>query len=897
IIPDTLHGYIIGTPDSGGLESLVDVDKLGPDVLAIAGAWQQPTTVQHRGQPVLFGAAVFRMPMKVLPTAKPGVHRLKLTLTFGVCNDDTCFPPKDIALPIGLHVLEAAAGAGTHDAAAGTAGPAPVIWNPGADDPELQNKAVWSLAVHGSTLMVGVTLPEGYHTYKYSALPMGDMNAAMETRIVVESSEGVKLGSGPVVENHKMFDEYGEMVVGPEGDYRLPLAIPAGLAPGEHTLNVTIQFNECNHEGCFNPLTKTIAVPFVVGASAPVVSEPTAKLEWVPGSEGVTAQWKVWLDRKTVHRGETVNLVASIEMAPTNHSYLPSTGASDATGTKITPDWASVKGLTAGGPLKAAGDIHDDPTVGPVLGPQGTFTLPIKVAADAPFGEQKLKFEISFVECEEGSCYPPEMTTLEIAFAIEELPGGTPITDTPPAGAGTTTTGTTGTGGGTDPNAPATDEQPLDMNALIPFLGMAFLGGIILNLMPCVLPVLGIKVLGFVESAHDSETSPVVHSLAFTFGVMLSFWVLAGIMVSAQAAGKAAGWGFQMGNPVFVFVLITFMILFAMNLFGVFEVGTSLQSLAGGRKKKKSGLSGSVVTGITATLVATPCTAPFMGSALGFTSTQPPIVTVLVLTMIGLGMSAPYIVLSASPALLKRIPKPGPWMVSLKQAMGFMMLAFVPWLLWVYVKLVGRDVMLWSMVAIIVVCAGGWVYGRWATPLQTARTRYAALAMAMVMVLGSTVWGAFQSNVEPPATSGGVETHTRAPNELPWEPYNVEKLAQLRAAGTPVLVDYTADWCLTCKSNARSALNVPETLEYVRAHGIVPMEADYTRTPDDLTADLKKHGRRGVPLVLYYPPNGAEPIQLPNVMLTPSAALDPIREADAKAGVTGALPQDADATR
>ena len=889
-IPDGYHGYVIGTPDSGGMETVVDDDKLPG--LTRSGEWQQPATEEFQGHPVLFGTCVFRRELKVASDIGLGVKQIKLTLISMICDEDQCYPPKEISLPLVLTVKGAAQPTAK-----------PVTFAPGEP-----NAAVWTFEVVPATLAPGetgqlrvrVTMPEGHHTYTYTAVPMGDMSEPMATRVVpdVSGAAGVTVNTGGIQENHATFTEFDEVVVGPTGEFTMPITVAADAAAGARELKVTIQFNECDHMGCFPPVTHTASVPFTVGAAAPPSGPPADALTFAPGGD-LSAHWTFWTEPAVARRGETVKLHAKVEVAEGHHTYLPKKNADDPMGTELAPDWASAAGLSANGAATFSGHSHD--LFGEtVVGPDGTFTVPMLIAKDAEPGKRTLKVKLVFNECDEMQCWPPVTHEFEIGLEISDAAAVEPSINVvpPPATGGTNSTGTGGTttspsGKGNDTSA--LEFPPIDWAQLFPFLGMAFLGGIILNLMPCVLPVLGIKVLGFVEAAHDSQTTPLVHSLAFTAGVLAAFWALAAVMVGLQLAGSAAGWGFQMSNPIFVYILIVFLIMFALNLFGVFEIGTSLQSMAGG-VKKKSGLTGSFVTGITATIVATPCTAPFMGSALGFTSSQPPLVTVLILTMIGLGMSAPYIILAMSPALLKRIPRPGPWMVSLKQLMGFLLLAFIPWLLWLYTGLVGRTPMMWSMVGLVVACIGAWIYGKWYTPMHMPRTRQISLGLSAFLGMGSLFFGVAFALIgylvpEQPAAGPSENAPVVAvEGELPWQPYDKKKLAELRAAGTPVLVDYTADWCLTCQQNARNALNQGETIEYFRQHGIIAMVADYTKTPANLTADLKAHGRRGVPLVLYYPPNGAEPIVLPNIMLGPGAALDPIKEADAKAGPVGKLP-------
>ncbi len=264
---------------------------------------------------------------------------------------------------------------------------------------------------------------------------------------------------------------------------------------------------------------------------------------------------------------------------------------------------------------------------------------------------------------------------------------------------------------------------------------LAFVGGIILNLMPCVLPVLSIKVLGFVQQAGGGQRRILKHNTAFTFGVLLSFWILAGSLILLRAGGEQLGWGFQLQSPAFIIVLASFMFLMALNLLGVFEVGASLTGIGG--NSRQSGLIGSFIAGVTATVVATPCTAPFMGSALGFSLTQPAGISLAIFTSLGLGMAAPYLVLTSSPWLLRFVPKPGRWMETLKHVMGFLLLATVVWLTWVLSIQAGTDSILLLLGALLCLGVAAWILGRWGGFLNDPGKRLAAQIVALVLGITS----------------------------------------------------------------------------------------------------------------------------------------------------------------
>ncbi len=395
----------------------------------------------------------------------------------------------------------------------------------------------------------------------------------------------------------------------------------------------------------------------------------------------------------------------------------------------------------------------------------------------------------------------------------------------------------------------------------------AFLGGLILNLMPCVLPVLSLKVLSLVKQAGQDPRQAVTHGVAFTFGVLVSFWLLAGILLALRAAGQELGWGFQMQSPPFIVALTVLFFVFALNLFGVFEVGTSLAGVDS-VAAQRGGVAGSFGMGALATLAATPCTAPFMGAALGFAVAQSAFTAVLVFTFLALGMASPYLVLALCPSLLKYVPKPGVWMESFKQFLGFLLLGTVIFLLWVFGQQLNIDAVAQLLGALLVIGLAAWVYGRWGTISRTPAVRGLAIMLAGVGLIGGVLWGWRVASV-PVAVAG---------EGLVWEPYSAAKLAALRAEGKPVFLDFTAAWCLSCKVNEAVALNNEAVQKKFKESGIVLMKADWTRRDPEITQALASFGRNGVPLYVLYgrDPNGA-PQLLPEV-LTPGIVLEAVEK-------------------
>lgn len=414
---------------------------------------------------------------------------------------------------------------------------------------------------------------------------------------------------------------------------------------------------------------------------------------------------------------------------------------------------------------------------------------------------------------------------------------------------------------------------------------MAFVGGMILNLMPCVLPVISLKIFSFVKMAGQNRTIILKHGAFFAVGILVSFWVLAGVMLALQAYGSSVGWGFQLQEPLFVGVLASLLLVFGLSLFGVFEIGTSVMSAAGSMHSSgETGVWGSFLSGVLATAVATPCTGPFLGSAVGFAVTLPPLLAMLIFTSLGLGMAFPYLILSAFPALLRFIPKPGPWMVTFKEIMGFFMIATVLWLVWVFGAQTSSLGVFLLLIGFFFLSLGCWIYGKWGSPIKNRMTRGVGYVMTVVClivatyaILNSTAeWVSASEDTSRTSVSGA------AASIYEWEDFSPERVADLQAKGIPVFIDFTARWCLICQAN-HVVLSVDEVTEKMAQLGVVKMLADWTRNDPVITRELRKLGRNGVPLyVLYGKSTAQEPLILPQV-LTPEIVLNSLKEITPKA--------------
>ena len=404
---------------------------------------------------------------------------------------------------------------------------------------------------------------------------------------------------------------------------------------------------------------------------------------------------------------------------------------------------------------------------------------------------------------------------------------------------------------------------------LLGALGLAFLGGMLLNLMPCVFPILSIKILGFAQSAKDSPAAQRRLGWAFGAGVLASFWVLAGLLLALRAAGEGIGWGFQLQSPVFVGAMALLMFGLGLNLLGVFELGLGVSGRAA-QLDRREGLAGAFGSGALATLVATPCTAPLMGAALGWALVQPAAVALAVFTALGLGMALPYVALTHAPGLAARLPRPGPWMVRLKQALAFPLFATAIWLVWVFALQAGIDSAALLLAAMLAVGFAGWIVSAWPSHAVSARSRgltrtlagFGLAAAAALVVLGA-------GQTAPAAAESSEEN---------WAPYSAAAVEAARAAGQPVFVDFTAAWCLTCQVNKRVALHTESVDAAFESQNVARFRADWTNRDPAITQALADLGRSGVPVYAFYPPDADAPTLLPEV-LTPQLVVDALESA------------------
>jgi len=399
-------------------------------------------------------------------------------------------------------------------------------------------------------------------------------------------------------------------------------------------------------------------------------------------------------------------------------------------------------------------------------------------------------------------------------------------------------------------------------------LVFALLGGVILNLMPCVFPILSLKAFSLIKSHGAGEVAARRDGLAYTGGILVSFAVVGGILMGLRAAGQQVGWGFQLQEPAIITALALVLFLVGLNLAGMFEIPARWAGLGQGLTQR-SGVSGAFFTGVLATVVAAPCTAPFMAPALGFAVFQTVPVALAIFLSLGLGLALPYLAVSFSPALRRVLPKPGRWMERLREALAFPMFLTAVWLLWVLSQQAGPDAVALALSAMVAVAFVIWLWRQVSGRNPALRGGAAALSLLLAgglvydggIFLSEGAAGTAEAEGQPRARAAALEERLGA------ETWSEAKVDALTAEGRPVFVYFTAAWCITCKANERVALADSEVIEMIRARDIAVLKADWTDRDDEIARALSRFGRSGVPLYLFYP-SGGEPQVLPQV-LTP----------------------------
>lgn len=470
----------------------------------------------------------------------------------------------------------------------------------------------------------------------------------------------------------------------------------------------------------------------------------------------------------------------------------------------------------------------------PVAVYDGTFHIfvDLLIPGDAS-GKLPLAAELTYQACDDRSCAAPTTADGEIVLRIGS--GGQSqhgrVFGTSDGSGASATTSTGGLGG----------------RSLPWILVLAVFGGLILNAMPCVLPVLSLKIFSLMKAAHQGRSHLVSGALATSAGILVSFWALALAAIVAARAGAAVGWGIQFQQPGFVTFLAVVVVLFSLNMWGLFEIPLP-QRLAqiGNDGGAREGLAGHFVAGLFATLMATPCSAPFLGTAVGFALIQPPFQIFLVFSAIGVGLALPYLGLAVAPGLAKMLPRPGAWMDAFRQVLGFLLAAAAVWLFYVLSAQISSERLAFVQLSLLAMALSVWAMAK----LRGRPTAHRVAVLAVLIFCVVSVYLAVGAPAK--ATSGGVEASAL----LDWQPFDEARAVSLAASGTPVFVDFTADWCLTCKANERAVIETEATALLFEEHGVAVMKGDWTNRDDVITEFLARHGRAAVPFYILYRPDG-----------------------------------------
>lgn len=660
----------------------------------------------------------------------------------------------------------------------------------------------------GQPFTVALRLEHAPHWHTYWINP----GTGLVTTIAWTLPEGVTASDILWPAPKALKDRNGTIVGnGYEGDLLLPVTItpPATLAPGSRlTLKAEVEWLMCEDSCMPGSATLQLNLPVTAEAAAPHATFGPRLAAVLADLPRVERPWILNASRS----GNSVTLAVT-PASPVTHQ--PS-------GLRFFAD----DNLIA---YELPQTIEPDG--------QGGFVLTLPISPDGPADATMLA---GVLTAESGWRADGTLPALRV-----DVPFTQPASAKPAAG---------------EPGATASTATPPAPTGLLGTLALAFIGGLILNLMPCVFPVLGIKILGFVNQAGSERSKVVAHGLVFTLGVLLSFWALAGVLAVLRTGGAELGWGFQLQSPAFVYALTVLMLVFAMSMSGVFEFGLGATGVGAGLQMKE-GYVGSFFTGILATVVATPCSAPFLAPALGAALALPVVESFLIFTAIAIGLATPYLLLSIFPQAIKVLPRPGAWMETFKQFMAFPLYATVAYLVWVLAGQTSEGGMLMALFGLVLVALGVWFYGRWNAPGASAgRARFGVVAGAIVCAAG--LWTGWP---QPPA-----------PTEIVWEKWSEEAVAKYRAEGRPVYVDFTARWCATCQTNKKLVFASSEVLKYFADRKVVALKADWTNKDPKITAELAKYQRSAVPFNVIWLPGKSDPILLPE-LLTPSVVLDAMK--------------------
>ncbi|MBO9718156.1 MAG: protein-disulfide reductase DsbD [Pseudoxanthomonas sp.] len=691
-------------------------------------------------------------------------------------------------------------------------------------------------------------IADGYYLYRH--------------RTAVKASAGFTGGELQLPAGARHNDEF----FGPVETYRGELSATfIGRASGPGPVQLEVKYQGCADLGiCYPPQTRRLQVMLPADPGATTGLPPPAPAGTLPGlgagsgARGLQLPGQQALPDAQAFALDAIadggnRILVRLQPAPGYYIYR------DRSHFELEGDI----GIHARAPRWPQGSRHRDEHFGDVV----VFFEPVEV--DLPVGRThprpaQVTLVATFQGCQtDGICYPPMTRRVPVDLPAGEvdLDSVTPAaTAVAPADAAVPSAPAPSLPGGKiDAAAPSPDASagnalrsaappPAQAPGLAGVLLLALLGGLILNLMPCVLPILSLKALGLAQSGESRERAR-RHALWYTAGVLVAFAAVGALVVALRAAGQAAGWGFQLQQPWFVAGLAYLMFAVGLSMSGVFTLGAGL---GGGLAAPRSGPAGDFFTGVLACVVASPCIAPFMGTALAYAFAAPALAGMLVFVTLGLGLALPFLLIGFIPALARRLPKPGAWMETLKQLLAYPMYLTAIWLLWVLGHQRGVDAiaLMLAGAALLALALGWFERSRW-----QGRRGASALALGLVLVALLPAWGV--TRLAPPAAAQAQEDGVVA--------YSAEALAQLRAEDRVVFVNMTADWCVTCKANERNVLSSDAFQALLERTGATYMHGDWTNADPAISAFLEEHKAVGVPLYVVYGP-GAPPAVLPPVL-------------------------------
>ncbi len=717
-------------------------------------------------------------------------------------------------------------------------------------------------------------LPDGFHIYWENP---GDSGAAP----IVEWAMPDGFHAGPLrFPAPKLHDVGGVTTNILEGTPILLVTMtPPDDLPTNDTVTIrgAVRWLACK-KACF-PGTGNIEISLPTAAEAKPAADDAGGLELkvaqrampLPPGQAKLLAIDAAVSKSTVAQGDNFDLLLHVKLAKGYHaqSNKPTQKFFVPTGVFL----RKTAGLAFMNPAWPKAHLRTDKYLGSVSEFVDDFTVRVPISVTGPTASANISISgiLRYQLCKDGGqCYPPEALEWQVELDSETVGAAVENTSPPPASHQAESPQ------GQTPPAPkslaqaepvpgeagAQDDGLVGRWGLLGAIIAGLLGGLILNIMPCVLPVISIKVLSFVQQGDEDPKRVFRLGLAFSAGIIVSFWILAAGIIALSAGGQQRGWGAFFQESPFLIGMSSLMFVFALSLFGVFEIslpGSTSTKLAGAAERE--GVTGAFMKGVLATLLATPCTAPLLGPAIAFALTSSGLIVAIVFTSVGLGMSLPYLILTAHPAWMRYLPKPGAWMVAFKQLMGFLLMATVVWLLWTLAGLMSSDELVWVVCFLSFLAFAAWIYGRITPAWSLGKKGLGLLAAVFTVAFG--FWLCFSIEFA----------------DINWVKYHKGYAQELSANGYTVYVDYTARWCLTCQTNKAVVLNTESMRARFARDNVVAIKADYTNYDPVIGEDLRAFGRDAVPLNVIYPANRPnEPIVLP-VILTKGIVGDALREA------------------